>query len=187
VQSQESRHSLPRLLSDVGRKIVQFPVTLTARFLKRSYAKRIFHRWWLVVIAVIAVSFATRSSILEGPFGLLPMFAFAAFGVYVVLSAVVWTRQSKALDEWLRHQAGAPVIYSLSEEAIESSAAIGSTRLKWDAFRSLTITDFDTLLAFSPHGALTLPTDQVPPEALHLLKKQFLAHGRKVDDQRKKE
>lgn len=165
---------------------MQFPLSLSAAFLKRSYAKRMFSGWWKIVIAAVVVAIVTVWEVRDGSIGMFSIFAISALGFYLLVAAVAWIRQSKALDEWLRQQAGAPVVYSLTEEAIESSAKIGSTKLKWDAFRSLAISDFDTLLGFSSHGALTLPTEQVPTEALEFLKQQFLARGKKVEDRREK-
>jgi hypothetical protein len=165
---------------------MQFSLNLSAAFLKRSYAKRMFSGWWKILIAAVVVGVVTIWEVRSGSIGMFSVFAISALGFYLVIAAVAWRRQSKALDEWLRLQAGAPVVYSLSEEVIESSAKVGSTKLKWDAFRSLSISDFDILLEFSSHGALTLPTEQVPVETLEFLKKQFLAHGKKVEDKRKK-
>jgi hypothetical protein len=169
----------------LAKKIMQFPLSLSAAFLKRSYARRMFSGWWKLVIAALVALVAAAWEIRGGAIGMFSVFAIAALVLYVVIAAIAWRRQSKALDEWLRHQAGAPVVYSLSDEAIESSAEVASTKLKWEAFHSLSISDFDTLLGFSSHGALTLPTEQVPVEALEFLKKQFLAHGKKVEDKRK--
>jgi hypothetical protein len=164
---------------------MQFPLKLTAQFLKRSYARRMFRGWWKIVIAtLVAVALATADA-MRGPLSITSVFALSALGLYLVIAGIAWFRQSRALDEWLRRQAGAPVIYSLSEETIESAAEVGSTKLKWDAFRSLAISDFDTLLVFPYHGALTMPTDQIPGEALEFLKTQFFSHGKKVEDTRR--
>ena len=144
-----------------------------------------FRGWWKLVIAAVVVLVVATWEIRGGAIGMYSVFALAALAFYVVVAAIAWHRQSKALDEWLRQQAGAPVIYSLTDETIESSANVGSTKLKWEAFCRLSISDFDTLLGFSSHGTLTLPTEQVPIEALEFIKKQFLTRGKKVDDNRK--
>jgi hypothetical protein len=165
---------------------MQFPLKLTAQFLKRSYARRMFRGWWKITIATVVAAVVVTADAMRGPLGITSIFVLCALGFYFVIAGVAWFRQSRALDEWLRQQAGAPLIYSLSEETIESTAEVGSTKLKWDAFRSLAISDFDTLLVFPHQGALTMPTDQIPREAIEFLKKQFLSHGKKIEDKRKK-
>jgi len=164
---------------------MQFPLHITAAFLKRSYAKRTYRGWWKVLasVAVIVLMWiADESGSHTGP---LMIFAMSMLTLYVVLCVIAWFRQLRAIKDWLRMQGEVPVIYSLSEETVEASSAIGSTKLKWDAFKKITVSDFDTLLVFSYHGALTLPTAQVPKEALDLLKTRFAAHGKKVEDKRK--
>ena len=145
-----------------------------------------FRGWWKIAIAAVVAAVVVISDALRGPLGITSIFVLSAMGFYLAIAGFAWFRQSRALDDWLRRQGDAPVIYSLSEETIESCAEVGSTKLKWDAFRSLAICDFDTLLVFPQHGALTMPTDQIPVEALQFLKRQFLAHGKRVEDRRKK-
>ncbi len=164
---------------------MQFPVQLTASFLKSSYARRMFYGWWKIAIATAVGAAAVIMNAMRGPLNGGSIFIMSGLGFYFTIATVAWFRQSKALDEWLRRQAGAPVIYLFSEDGIESSSAVGSTKLKWDAFRSLAISDFDTLLEFLFHGALTLPTDQIPREALEFLQQRFQANGKKIKDRRK--
>lgn len=50
----------------------------------------------------------------------------------------------------------------------------------------MVVSDFDTLLMFAgAAGALTLPSEQVPADALDYLKNRFTAFGKKVEDKRK--
>ena len=164
---------------------MQFLLTLTPSFLKRSYARRIFRGWWQLLIAGVLILVAVGGDILSGHFDSLSAFAVTALGLCVLVYGVAWFQQSRALGDWLKQQGGAPVIYTLSEDAVESSSEVGSTKLKWDAFARLTISDLDVLLVFPRTGALTLPTGQVPSEALEFLKQRFLAHGKKVEDRRR--
>ena len=145
-----------------------------------------FGGWWKIAIAATLLGICVTLETTHGAISIVSILGLSAFVLYLIIAGVAWLRQSKALDEWLRQQEGAPVIYSLSDEAVETTARISSAKLKWDAFHRLSISDFDTLLLFSFHGALTLPTDQVPVEALEFLKKRFLAYGKKVEDRRTK-
>jgi hypothetical protein len=165
--------------------MIQFSLELTPEFLKRSYARRIFSGWWKIALAAAAIGLIVIWEVRHGPIGMITVFALSALSLYIIVFSIVWFRQSRALDDWIRQQAGAPVIYSLSDATIETSSGVGSTKLKWEAFRRLSISETDTLLMFSQHGALTLPTGQIPLEALNFLKKQFVTHGKKVEDRRK--
>jgi len=144
-----------------------------------------FGDWWKMAIAAAVLIVVAVWELRHGAIGVISIIALSVLALYLAICAFAWFRQSKALDDWLRKQAGAPVVYSLSETTIESSSEVGSTKLKWDAFRSLSISEFDTLLKFPHHGPLTLPTDQIPVEALEFLKKQFVTNGKKVEDRRK--
>jgi hypothetical protein len=125
---------------------MQFPLSLTATFLKKSYARRIFHGWWKLVLAAILVLIGTFASAREGHLSAWSVFGLTAVGLAVLVFGAAWFRQSKAIDDWIRAQGEALVIYSLSDDAVETASAVGSTKLKWDAFRGLAITDEDTLL-----------------------------------------
>ena len=162
---------------------MQFPLHITAAFLKRSYARRTYRGWWKVLASVSVIVLMWIADETGTHTGLI--FVMSMLSLYVVLGAIAWFRQLRAIRDWLQMQGDAPVIYSISEETVEASSAIGSTKLKWDAFKKITVSDFDTLLVFSYHGALTLPTAQVPKEALDFLKTRFAAHGKKVEDKRK--
>lgn len=164
---------------------MQFSIRLTKSFLKRSYARRMFCNSWKLAIAIVLifVSFVLHGAILISDAS--SVFALSSIGFALLIFGAAWLRQSKMIDDWIRAQGDAPVVYVLSEESVESSSTMGSMRLKWDALYRITITNCDTLLHFQRLGALTLPTDQVPVEAMDYLKGRFRAHGKRVEDKRK--
>lgn len=173
-----------KLLADTHR--MQFPLKLDARFLKRSYAKRMFRGLWKLAAAylfiLIFVGFSYSDPNLRG----WCIFFLAVVGVGAAIFVAAWFRQSRSIDDWVSRQGDVPITYVLSEEAVEGTSQVGSTKLKWDAFSSLVITDYDTLLVFPRStGALTLPTDQVPSTAIEYLKGRFSAFGKKIEDKRK--
>lgn len=108
-------------------------------------------------------------------------------GVATLIFASAWFRQAKSIDSWVRNQGEAAIVYALSDAAVETTSQAGSTKLKWETFSELVVSDFDTLLKFpNRNGALTLDTGQVPPSAIEYLKARFRAHGKKIEDKRKK-
>lgn len=147
-----------------------------------------FYDLWKLALAYVAVLIFVCSRYGEPGFTGWAIFFLTVMGLAVVIFSASWFHQTKSIDGWIRSQGDAPVIYALSEEAVETTAQTGSTKLKWDAFAELTITDFDTLLKLPQRGgALTLQTSQVPREALQYLKDHFHAHGKKIEDKRKKD
>ncbi|HOG92669.1 MAG: hypothetical protein BWX86_00559 [Verrucomicrobia bacterium ADurb.Bin122] len=166
---------------------MQFPLKLDARFLKRSYAKRMFYGAWKLAIAYLFILIFVGVSYSDPELRGWCIFFLAVAGVGTAIFVAAWIRQSKSIDDWVSRQGDAPVVYALSEGEVESTSQVGSTKLKWDAFSGLMISDFDTLLLFPRSaGALTLPTDQVPSSAIEYLKARFTAVGKKVEDKRKK-
>jgi hypothetical protein len=166
---------------------MEFPLKLSAGFLKKSYARRMFYDLWKLALAYIAILVFVCTRYGEPAFTGWAIFFLSVMGLGVVIFSGVWFHQAKSIDGWIRSQGDAPIRYALSEDAVETTAQMGSTKLKWDAFAGLTITDFDTLLTLPQRGgALTLHTDQVPREAIEYLKDRFKAHGKKIEDKRRK-
>lgn len=163
---------------------MQFSLQLTASFLKRSYARRMFYRWWAIALAVAVTVGIVTMDWLNGSLSAVSIFALSALAFYAAIAGLAWLRQSRALDAWLRMQDGAPVVYSLTPETVESRSAQGAVQLQWAAFRLLVIDDFDTLLVLRTPGALTLPTAQIPAEALAFMQQQIRLHGGRVQDRR---
>ncbi|CAN5584156.1 hypothetical protein BH09VER1_BH09VER1_40310 [soil metagenome] len=164
---------------------MEFSATLTEQFLKRSHAKRMFYGWWKIALAVVVAGWFSYLDLRHGSGGF-SFFLVGVVAVYFAIAAFAWARQTRVIRQWIRQQGGKPVVYVLSEEGVEGRSEIGSTKLKWEAFKRLKITDFDTLLFYVTHGEMTLPTAQLPPEALEFLRSRFLAHGKKVEDSRTK-
>jgi len=166
---------------------MKFPLKLSAGFLKKSYARRMFYDLWKLALACVAVLAFVWSRYNEPGFNGWAVFFLTLIGLTVGIFTAAWFHQAKQIDYWIRAQGDAPIVYALSEETVETTAQTGSTKLNWDAFAELAITDFDTLLKFPKRGgALTLHTKQVPREAIEYLKDRFQAHGKKIDDKRRK-
>lgn len=165
---------------------MQFSLNITSAFLRRSHARRIFHHWPRLTLAVVLVLTAIGFEVRRGEFGRVAVFCVAALGFVVLVYALAWFRQAKAIDDWVKRQGGEPVVYTLNEATVEATAQVGSASLKWDAFTKLKISDLDVLLVVKQHNALTLPTPQVPPDALEFLIQRFSRLGKKIEDHRSK-
>ena len=69
---------------------MQFPLTLTSEFLKRSYAKRMFGDWRKMAIAAVLVGVVVVWEMMRGPIGVLSLFALSAIALYLVMCCVAW-------------------------------------------------------------------------------------------------
>lgn len=163
---------------------MKFSTQLDRAFLRKSYARRIFHNHRALLLSCISTPLAAFS-IAGAQLNPWTVSSLSAVAFVVLVYSAVWFRQSKALDSWLRQQGNEPVHYTILEDSIETSSAIGSARLKWSAFKRITLTNFDTLLYFQQGGTLSLPTALIPGEALELLKEHFNVNGKKVEDIRR--
>jgi hypothetical protein len=165
---------------------MEFSLRLSAGFLKRSYARRMFYDLWKLVLAYVAILGLVCSRYGDPRFTGWAIFFLTVVGLGTLIFGAAWFHQAKRIDDWIRRQGEAPIVYVMSEDTVETTAQAGSTKLKWDAFAELSITDFDTLLKFPRRGgALTLNTTQLRPEAVEYLKDRFHAHGKKITDKRK--
>jgi hypothetical protein len=164
---------------------MEFPLTITGGFLKRSHAKRIFRgKWFLLLgVALIVTGLAWgdpgESVDAVDQFGIISLIFLVAF------FSIAWFKQVASINDWVRKQGSDPVIYRLSEDFIEAASNLGSSKLKWEMFHRLVISDLDLLLMFSRNAALTMPTDQVPSEAIDFLVTKFTNHSLKIEDRRK--
>jgi hypothetical protein len=166
---------------------MQFPVKLDGRFLKKSYARRMFYGLWKLALAYLVILIFVGTSYSDPKTKGFCIFLLAVVGLGTSIFIFAWLRQAKWIEDWASKQGEAPVSYALSEEAVESASQLGSTKLKWEAFSTLVISDFDILLVFPRSaGALTLPTEQMPGAAIDYLKNRFTASGKKVEDKRKR-
>lgn len=164
---------------------VSFSVVLERKFLRKSYARRLFYHPWRLVAAVVAMAFGVWWMMRDGGFGVLPWMVLGIAGLFAVVCGLAWMQRAREIDRWLEGQGGLPVVYTLSEEKIETESFVGKTALLWMAFSGLTINEEDTLLHVQGGAALTLPTRQVPTEALGFITRKVGAAGKNVEDQRR--
>lgn len=164
---------------------MEFPITLDGDFLKKSYRIRLFpHEPYTSILMFLLAAFSIVD-LWRNAGGWLPSLGLFAAVFYAGIALFAWQKQKAVLKHWTAAQGSTPIIYRLSEEAVECVSKVGSTRLAWNALRGLEIHPLHTLILFNPQGAVTLPTDQVPPEALVYLTEKMKAAGKKVRDQRR--
>ena len=145
-----------------------------------------FRGWWKMaapIAFIFMMRFADDTGTHTGPIFVLGL---SIGTVYAALCVLAWFQRSRAIGHWVKVQGGAPVIYSLSEVDFEATSVVTSTKIKWQAFSKIEVHDLDTLLRLPYDGTLRLPTKQVPADAMEYLMKRFAAHGKTIDDKRKR-
>jgi hypothetical protein len=146
-----------------------------------------FHDRWKLAAAYLAVLVLVALNFGDPAFRGWAVFFFTLIGLGSLVFSVAWFTQAKGIDDWVSRQGDAPIHYVLSDETVETISQAGSAKVTWDSFAELAVTDFDTLLKFPRRaGVLTLDTAQVPAGAIEFMKERFRAHGRKVEDARKR-
>ena len=152
--------------------------TITRQFLRGSHLRRIFHRWWLILIAVALILPSVIGDLKTGALSGISTFGVAAVAFCFLLHLVRWHRQARSIDDWILQQGGAQVHYQFEKDSVTAESTIGKTTLKWSAFKQLTITPFHLLMEFPRgQGALTLPADQVAPDIFKFISDCFSENG----------
>jgi hypothetical protein len=152
--------------------------TITRQFLRGSHLRRLFRRWWLILIAIAMILPSVIGDLQTGGLSGVSTFGVAAVAILIPRYVVGWHRQARSIDDWISKQGDAPIHYQFDDDSVTAESAIGKTTLKWNAFKQLTITPFHLLMEFPRgQGALTLPADQVTPDICKFICDRFSANG----------
>ncbi len=165
---------------------MEFEIRITEKFLKEAHFRRLFSGWKKILFAFGLIILAVIIDIYSGELGKISVIGLTVMLICILIYSAAWYRQCREVRKWLEKQEETPVRYNLLTMKIEAESLIGSTTLKWTAFKRLVIHPHDTLLEFSQAGALTLPTEQIPPPALLFLIERFTKHNLEIKDFRKK-
>lgn len=164
---------------------MRFSVRLTKAFLERSYSQRFFAGRWRLLCAIVTTLVLVAVFWEDPRFRNIAPVLLGVVAAAVLIFGLAWVRYRRWIGAWLKSQGDAPVEYAFSPEAIETSSRIGQTSLKWEAMSKVEVNDLDTLITWGNSGALTLPTDQIPLEAMSFLQERSVALGKKFKDNRK--
>ncbi len=163
---------------------MEFDVQITEAFLMRSHFRRLFRNWKRLTIAFGLIVVGLGIGFSSGGLGRLSVLGMTVMAFCVLLYSAAWIRQRRSIREWIKKQGVTPVRYTLSEDVLTAQSVMGSTTLKWNVFERLVVQALDTLLELPGSGALTLPTSQIPQDAMIRLVEKFTAHGKPIKDSR---
>lgn len=150
---------------------IQFSSPLNPSLLRRLLCRRLLP--WVITclssVALCLVGAATQNSWAD-PVAVAGV-TFASFMMLILV-----TRVGKAfskLNRFLMYQGAEPLQYRVDEKSLHTTDRLGTIELPWTSFTRLDEHPGYILFRAQNGGAFTLPTENVPKEALHLIREQF--------------
>ena len=160
---------------------VQFAIEFTEEHVKYA-CRRWFARYIGVgfPIMVLFLGVLIAGELMVGKtdwmFGALVVVFVMAVGINVA----IYFRRINAAVSQLRKTEGATVAFEFSDERFKASSSMGSTELKWEAFKELWIFPKVWLLMLNRAIYLSLPADQLNEDVKRFLKQKIAALGGKI-------
>lgn len=81
-----------------------------------------FYDLWKLAVAYVAVLTFVFSLLGEPGFSGWAIFSLTLIGLASVIFAAAWFHQTKSIDGWIQSQGEAPIVYTLSDEEVETTA-----------------------------------------------------------------
>lgn len=152
---------------------MEFDVHITESLLHRVVVRRLFRGWPLTLTAAVLILIGVGTELSIGHLSTVSAVGLTALGIYVLLYGVYYIRQCRTIADWKRLQGDDPVHYVLSDETLRAKSNLGSTELKWHVFKELREHPDFILLGLNRVSHLTLPTADIPPDALAFIRQKF--------------
>lgn len=156
--------------------MIEFDVQITGALLHRVMLRKLFRRWPLTLAAMALVGVGIYSELGRGHLGRFSVFGLTAIGLQLLFYTMYYVRQRQAIADWKRQQGDDPVHYQLTTESLTARSNLGSSELRWNAFRELIEYPDYLLLGFGRTAHFTLPRAGVPEEALEFIRERFASH-----------
>ena len=159
----------------------QFTIQFTEEHIKYA-CRKFFARYMGIGLPIVGVLMlaALLQRVHSGQVDLLSGFLLAVvvMGVGIFASAYL-QRRNYAISQ-LKKMGNGLVSYELSDEFFKAKSNLGSTELKWEAFKAIWIFPAVWLLMFDKAGYLTLPVEQISNEVKDFLKQKIISVGGKI-------
>jgi YcxB-like protein len=159
----------------------QFTIQFTEEHIKYA-CRKFFARYVGIGLPIVGVLMlaALLQRMHSGQMDLLSGFLLAVvvMGVGIFASAY-FQRRNYAVSQ-LKKMGNGLVSYELSDEFFKAKSNLGSTELKWEAFKAVWVFPTVWLLMFDKAGYLTLPVEQIGSEVKEFLKQKIVSVGGKI-------
>ncbi|MGC4013836.1 MAG: hypothetical protein QM755_04865 [Luteolibacter sp.] len=153
---------------------MDFEVHLTPALQRKVLRRKLFKRWPRLLVGVVFIVIGASLN----PF-LRPV-VFTLPGVFVSIYIIAYFRGCYSIRLWHAAQGDHPVHYHLGDESIRADSRLGSVELKWPFFQEFRDGGDFYALRYLNGGQLTLPSKDVPADALRFIEEKFRSLGLRI-------
>ena len=141
--------------------------------------------WGTLVASALCLAFVLYD-ISDGGIGRLGVAILTLLSILALFYVVAFMTRRKQMTDLLRRLGDAPVLYCLDDSELGTQSALGSSTLKWEMIQQLWIDPDVTLVFYARNGYTTIPTRQIPADALDFLAAQVKRVGGSILDNKTK-
>lgn len=158
---------------------MHFDIYITASLLRKVFLRRLFRNWPMLLLLFVLIGLSVLFSVSAGSFSSVGVITLAIGVGLIFLFISAYFQNERVIREWTRAQGTSPVRYTLTDDAVQAASNLGKSELKWNVFRELVEYPDYLLLRYSSGASahLTIPTANVPAEALEFIRRKFSALG----------
>lgn len=160
-----------------------FDVTVSKHHADVALRRFIFRGlgWSTFVAAALCIAYIIYDGA-TGGMGYLSIVIITVLLLLALVYAVLVVSRRKQMAQLLKRLGDEPVSYELSDSELSTETALGSSTLKWEMIKKLWIDPDLTLVFYARNGYTTIPTDQIPSEALIFIADRVKSVGGTVTD-----
>ena len=130
----------------------------------------------LLIAILVCIGYITYD-LADGSLSIIGVVILTILFILAIIYTVAIVSRRKQMKELLERLGDAPVSYTLNDEELSTESTLGSSTLKWNMIKKLWIDPDLTLVFYSRSGYTTIPTSQIPSDALNFLSKQIKLSG----------
>ena len=130
-----------------------------------------------MLIATLVSTAYIIYDLLDGDLGRISIVILTVLSIFITVYIIAIFARRKQMKELLAKLGNSPVSYSLDDSELSTKSTLGSTTIKWDMIKKLWIYPDITLIFYSSSGYSTIPTSQVPSDALSFLSDKIKTSG----------
>ena len=142
--------------------------------------------WGTLVAAILCLAYVAYD-FSDGALGYLGIGIIALLLILILVYVAAFVTRKKQMTELLRKIGDAPVSYQLDDVEIATKSPMGSSTLKWEMIKKLWIDPDLTLVFYARNGYTTIPTQQIPADALDFLVSQVERVGGSILDNKRRQ
>ena len=141
--------------------------------------------WGTAFAATICLAYIAYDSA-DGSLGYESIVTITILLLLVFVYVMAFVTRKRQMSELLRKIGDAPISYRLNESEIATRSPMGSSTLKWEMIQKLWVDPDLTLVFYARNAYTTIPTAQIPTEALDFLITQVERVGSSIFDNRRR-